>query len=62
MDRNGTALNTLMFIRMSSNIFYPFSTIYPGSGYKVNLLQNSRLFFFGRGLPPVTSVGNLLLL
>lgn len=30
MDRNGTALNTLMFIRMSSNIFYPFSTIYPG--------------------------------
>lgn len=31
MDRNGTALNTLMFIRMSSNIFYPFSTIYPGS-------------------------------
>lgn len=33
MDRNGTALNTLMFIRMSSNIFYPFSTIYPGSGY-----------------------------
>ncbi len=34
MDRNGIALNTLMFIRMSSNIFYPFSTIYPGSGYK----------------------------
>ena len=30
MDRNGIALNTLMFIRMSSNIFYPFSTIYPG--------------------------------
>lgn len=29
MDRNGIALNTLMFIRMSSNIFYPFSTIYP---------------------------------
>lgn len=34
MDRNGTALNTLMFIRMSSNIFYPFSTIYPESGDK----------------------------
>ncbi len=32
MDRNGTALNTLMFIRMSSNIFYPFSTIYPEAG------------------------------
>lgn len=37
MDRNGTALNTLMFIRMSSNIFYPFSTIYPGSGYEYRL-------------------------
>lgn len=37
MDRNGTALNTLMFIRMSSNIFYPFSTIYPGSGYRQRL-------------------------
>ena len=31
-------------------------TFDPGSGYKVNLLQNSRLFFLCRGLPPVTSV------
>lgn len=33
MDRNEIALNALMFIRMSSNEFYLFSTIYPGSGY-----------------------------
>ncbi len=31
-------------------------TFDPGSGYKVNLLQNSRLFFLCRGLPPAASV------
>ncbi len=45
MDRNGIALNTLMFIRMSSNIFYPFSTIYPGSGYAKKGAEQSAPFF-----------------
>lgn len=34
MDRNAIVPNMLMFIRMSSNEFYPFSTVYPGSGYR----------------------------
>lgn len=33
MGRNAKALNVLIFIVMISNEFYPFSTIYPGSGY-----------------------------
>lgn len=33
MDRKTKALNALIFIGMVPNEFYPFSTIYPGSGY-----------------------------
>lgn len=53
MDRNGIALNTLMFIRMSSNIFYPFSTIYPGSGYNqaVNLAIDGLIFYVAAEKP-----------
>lgn len=40
MGRNAKVLNALIFIGMISNAFYPFSTIYPGSGYKIRLLTH----------------------
>ena len=50
MDRNEITHNMLMFIRMSSNGFYLFSTVYPGSGYKRGVARPLPVFLYSTSI------------